>query len=322
LKERPMASPDAPPVFSIQHFCLHDGPGIRSVIFFKGCPLRCDWCQNPESWKREPEIGFKEKLCISCGRCEDACPADAEKKPVFRDDFLCQKCFSCTDDCPSGALVRLGVRKSADEIIGEVTPEFPLYRESGGGVTFSGGEPALHPDFCAGLAKKLRARKIHVAMETSGMFSPDAAKRLLREIDLVLFDIKLFTDKDHHEYCKSGNDVIKKNLKQLAGIKSGRPGLWPRLPLVPGVTGTADNVTAWAALLRRLGIRAVTIVPYHRMGNDKRSWLAGIGAAPEYSVPSQDEIAAATEIFRRHGISPCLPGEEDWKMMQGGCLDS
>ncbi len=176
MKEPPMASPETPPVFSIQHFCLHDGPGIRSVIFFKGCPLRCDWCQNPESWKQEPEIGFKEKLCISCGRCAAACPADALVRPVFRDDSLCIKCFSCADACPSGALVRLGVRKSADEIVREVTPEVPLYRESGGGVTFSGGEPALHPDFCAGLAERLRAGKIHVAMETSGMFRPERSE--------------------------------------------------------------------------------------------------------------------------------------------------
>ncbi len=106
--------------------------------------------------------------------------------------------------------------------------------------------------------------------------------------------------------------MIKKNLRHLAGIRSGRPKLWPRLPLIPGVTGTADNITAWAAWLRRLGIRTVTIVPYHRMGNDKRSWLR-IGTAPEYGVPSQDEIIAAMEVFRRHGVSPCLPGEEDWK---------
>jgi pyruvate formate lyase activating enzyme len=202
-----------------------------------------------------------------------------------------------------------------DEIIREVAPEFPLYRESGGGVTLSGGEPALYTDFCASLAKKLHARKIHVTMETSGMFRPDAAKCLLGEIDLVLFDIKLFSDKEHREHCKTGNGVIKKNLHYLAGIKSGKPKLWPRMPLIPGITGTADNVTAWAAYLRRIGIRAVTIVPYHRMGNDKRSWL-GMGTAPEYSVPSQNEIAAAMEEFRRQGVLPCLPGEEDWKMIK------
>lgn len=309
-----MAFPETPPVFAIQHFCLHDGPGIRSVVFFKGCPLRCDWCQNPESWRREPEIGFKENLCISCGRCADACPAAAEKKPVFRDASLCRSCFSCAAACPSGALVRLGTSRTVRGIMEEIAPEVPLYRESGGGVTFSGGEPALYPDFCADLAKSLRAKKIHVAMETSGMYGPGAVKRLLVKLDLVLFDIKIFSDREHRAHCGAGNGAIKKNLALLAGIKDGGPGLWPRLPLIPGVTAAPENVASWAGFLKKLGIRAVSLVPYHRMGNDKRSWL-GLAAAPEYAVPARDDIHAAMEAFRVKGITPCLPGEEDWKMI-------
>jgi pyruvate formate lyase activating enzyme len=305
-----MVSPDAP-VFSIQHFCLHDGPGIRSVVFFKGCPLRCDWCQNPESWSPGPEIGFKERLCISCGRCAEACQAESSTRPVYRDASLCRTCFACADACPSGALVRLGIPRTADDIVKEIAPEVPLFRESGGGVTFSGGEPALYPAFCAGLAKKLRSRKIHIAMETCGLFNADAAKGLIASLDLVLFDIKLFSDAEHRAYCHTGNDIIRKNLKLLAGPGKGRPGLWPRLPLVPGVTGTRDNLAAWAGFLKKLGVRALTLVPYHRMGNDKRSWL-GLPPAPVYDVPSQEEVAAAMEVFRKQGLRACLPGEEEW----------
>lgn len=310
-----MASPEAPHVFSIQHFCLHDGPGIRSVVFFKGCPLRCDWCQNPESWKRGPEIGFKERLCISCGRCAAACPVGAEKKPVFRDASLCRACFSCADACPSGALVRLGKPMRERDIMRELAPEFPLFRDSGGGVTLSGGEPALYPGFCAALAKLLRAKGIHAAMETSGMFGAEAAKSLLRQLDLVLFDIKLFSDREHRAHCGAGNGAIRKNLSLLAGMGGRGPKLWPRLPLVPGVTGTPENVAAWAGLLKRLGIRGVSVVPYHRMGNDKRSWL-GLGPAPEYTVPGQDGIESAMAAFRARGVAPFLPGEEDWSLLR------
>lgn len=306
-----MASPETAPVFSVQHFCLHDGPGIRSLVFFKGCPLQCAWCQNPESWKGEPEIGFKARLCISCGRCAEACPVDTHARPVYRDAALCRVCFSCVDACPSGALVRLGSPRSVGELLGELSAEFPLIRESGGGVTLSGGEPTLYPDFCAALARKLRAAKIPVALETSGMFRIEAARHMIDAIELVLFDIKLFAGDAHRRYCGAGNAVIKKNLTLLAGRKKKGPKLWPRMPLVPGVTATGENIDAWASFLRRLGVRALSVVPYHRMGNDKRAWL-NAPAAPEYDVPSQEETDSCIEAFRDRGLTAFLPGEEDW----------
>ncbi len=307
-----MASPDAPRVFSIQHFCLHDGPGIRSVVFFKGCPLRCAWCQNPESWSPGPEVAFRQSLCISCGRCAAACPMGGGTRAVYRDPALCRKCLRCVDACPSGALTGLGAPATVDGLVRGLSSEFPLHRDSGGGVTLSGGEPGLYPEFCAALAKSLHVKKISIAMETSGMVQPGALKLLLREIDLMLFDIKLFSDREHRGRCGAGNDTIKKNLMDCA--RSGGAKLWPRMPLVPGVTGARQNVLSWAGLLRGNGIRAVTVVPYHRMGNDKRLWL-GMEPAPEFAVPTEGDIWAAMEIFRKRGVAPFLPGEEDWDMI-------
>ena len=303
-----------PLILSLQHFCLHDGPGIRSLVFFKGCPLRCPWCQNVESWKAETEIAFKAHLCINCGRCVEQCPEHAIPKVGDRDAERCRYCFTCTDNCPSGAMTRFGVSVSAEELVEKLRPEFSLFRTSGGGVTFTGGEPTLYPDFTGRLAGSLRAEGIEVALETCGYFDREKLRLLLRELQLVLFDIKIFDETRHRQLCGGDNTVIKKNLEFLAegwSRKEG-PGVWPRLPVVPGITDGPDNIRGWAGFLRGLGLSSLTLVPYHPMGVNKRRWL-GLPAGPELSAPTDAELKAIEQLFSAEGIRVCKPGEENFQ---------
>jgi pyruvate formate lyase activating enzyme len=307
-----MVSPE-PLIFSLQHFCVHDGPGIRSLVFFKGCPLRCVWCQNVESWKTEAEIGFKAHLCIACGRCVERCPERAIAGPGQRDANRCRLCFTCVQGCPSGAMTRFGVKRTPEETVAELRPEFPLLRGSGGGVTLTGGEPTLFPEFAVELARLLRSEDIPVALETCGLFNLGRLRPLLAELQLVLFDIKVCDREQHRLLCGSENTVIKGNLRSLAqAARMGEgPPVWPRLPLVPGMTDGPANIRSWAGLLRDAGAPFITIIPYHQMGRVKRAWL-GLPAGPDLRVPGDGEIAAAAELFASEGIRAFRPGEEDF----------
>ena len=301
-----------PLIFSLQHFCLHDGPGIRSLVFFKGCPLRCLWCQNIESWKVEPEIAFKVHLCINCGKCVEKCAEHALPEVGKRDAERCRYCFTCTDSCPSGAMMRFGVSRSVEELMEELRPEFSLFRTSGGGVTFTGGEPTLYPEFMARLGKSLRDEGIDVALETCGFFNLEMLRPLLQELQLVLFDIKVFDEAQHWRLCGVENTVIKKNLKSLveAWNRKEGPFIWPRLPIVPGMTDGHDNIKGWAGFLRGLGISFLTIVPYHTMGVNKRRWL-GLPASLELRVPMDAELKLIEQLFFAEGIRVYKPGEEN-----------
>jgi len=308
-----MGSPE-PLIFSLQHFCLHDGPGIRSLVFFKGCPLRCVWCQNVESWRADAEIAFKAHLCIACERCVERCPRHAIAKPGHRDAQRCGGCFTCVEACPSGAMTRFGVKMTPEEIVAELRPEFPLLRESGGGVTLTGGEPTLFPEFATTLARLLRSEGIRVALETCGLFNLERLRPLLTELQLVLFDIKVFDGEHHRLLCGSDNTMIKENLRSLAeAVTRGEgPSVWPRLPLVPGMTDGHANIRAWAGFLKDIGIPFLTVVPYHTMGANKRRWL-GIPAGPDLQIPGDGEIGAVEKLFFTEGIRVFKPGEEGFR---------
>lgn len=312
-------------VFSVQHFCIHDGPGIRTTIFFKGCPLRCTWCQNPESWSRKPQIAFKQHLCIGCRTCVDKCPEQALSDPGYRNADKCVLCFTCVEECPSTAVVRFGDLQSVGSVIDELEPEFPFYLNSNGGVTFSGGEPTLYSEFLVNLTEDLQNKGIHISMETCGYFSLNekaidnsktSLKKLLSIINLVIFDLKLFDNEEHKQYCGTDNRQIKENFTTLAKQKSfqNKPGLWPRLPVIPGITNSLHNLINWSDFLLENQIPFLTLVPYHKMGESKRSWL-NTEPGPDLTPLSDEMLKAAQDLLESRGITCYAPGEEDWSLI-------
>ncbi|NJD30469.1 MAG: glycyl-radical enzyme activating protein [Gammaproteobacteria bacterium] len=323
-----------PQVFAIQHFCVHDGPGIRSVVFFKGCPLRCSWCQNPESWRLEAELGHKRRRCIECGTCLKTCPTGAMKAPGQWAPETCNQCFRCVASCPSGALTRFGEPRTAADVHAELAKEFALYRQSGGGVTFSGGEASLFPEYLVSLLDPLRADGIHVAMETCGLFrfrhlrpldelladgdawcafESQVLWKAIGALDLVLFDLKLMDRARHREHCGTDNLPIHDNFRLLAGlVHAGRgPQLWPRLPLVPGITDDEDNVRAVARFVRQAGLGAITLLPYHNLGVEKFDWLRRPEAFSAATL-AEERLLQARQLVEDEGLRCYQPGDEDY----------
>jgi pyruvate formate lyase activating enzyme len=256
-------------VFDVQRFSIHDGPGIRTVVFFKGCAMKCVWCQNPEAVQPTVELAYYEERCLhGCRLCVDVCPDDALRDAVSqRLDFdLCTLCGKCVDVCPAEALVRVGREASADELFEEVVKDLPFYQSSSGGVTFSGGEPVLHSAFLRSFLPRLRPAGIHVALETAGHYTFDLLEPLLPFVDLVLFDLKVMDGARHELLTSRGNDLIHANLRRLL---DGETPLSVRMPVIPGSNTDDADLEALAVFLTRLGVDEITLLPYNHLWEAK-----------------------------------------------------
>ena len=283
-------------VFNIQKFCLHDGDGIRTVVFLKGCSLRCIWCHNPEGWKAEPELSFREGRCSVCGRCLDLCEARSLKDgAILIDRSACVRCGQCVLACLSGANKILGEEMTAEDVMKEVLKDRAFYDQSGGGLTLSGGEPAAQPAFTLELLRLAVKEGVSVLIETGGT----GARAFYEEAATLgagfLFDIKCLDDARHRKYCGEGNRRILSNLYAL--MKRQIPVVI-RLPLVPGLNDTKEDMEALAAFLKQYEgqYRYAEIMPYHSLGAGKTGCLGGetsyLGADA-----SEDDIKKWTDYF-------------------------
>ena len=228
----------------------HDGPGIRTTVFFKGCSLKCCWCHNPETICSFPEFEWLQRNCIACSRCESVCPMDgidfSRKFPFPISQTSCVHCFKCVDVCPTHALHRVGRYYSEEDLLARILKDERLIHSMHGGVTFSGGEPALQAEFIEPIAMKLKERKIHLALDTCGKAPRDAYDRLLPWMDLLLFDIKVMDTELHKQFTGLGNETILQNLQYIAAqirTKKLPVRLWIRTPLIPEMTATRSNVS-------------------------------------------------------------------------------
>lgn len=256
-------------VFNIQRYSIHDGPGIRTTVFLKGCPLSCFWCQNPESQAPVPEILFDSEKCTRCGACIEACPAGATQ--VFEENILidrrrCTHCGRCIEVCPAEARRMAGKRMSVSEVMDEVSRDARFYENSGGGITLSGGEPLAQPDFAFALLERSREADLHTALETCGYASWKTIARLLPLVDFVLFDIKHPEGGAHRRAVGKDNRRILENARRIAALKP----MLVRVPLIPGFNDSPAMVTAIARLVsRELNGAALEMLPYNPMGEAK-----------------------------------------------------
>jgi pyruvate formate lyase activating enzyme len=291
-------------VFNMQSYSIHDGPGIRTVVFLKGCPLSCWWCCNPESISGKPELGFRQSLCNGCMECIDVCPNKAlsvgeESNAIIIDRTLCDSCGACVQACPRQALTIYGQKITVAEVANEVLKDAPFYRRSGGGVTISGGEPLKQPEFLLGILKACRQAGLHTAIETSGYCSPRTFSKVLDDIDLIMFDLKVMDATQHLELTGKRNDLILKNARLLA--KAGC-AVQPRMPLIPGVNDSVDNLSMLASFLRSIGWSSIELMPYHQFGKSKYVALGKPYRMGDRPNATPKDIERACELLKRYGI--------------------
>ena len=268
-------NPDSGIVFNIQRCSIHDGPGIRTTVFLKGCPLRCFWCQNPESKWKEPQILWDKRKCTHCGACVRVCRNEAaryEEDRLIMDWDFCEKCGLCVDICPNEARSLAGKVMTADEVLHEVLKDLKFYENSGGGVTLSGGEPLFQPEFTAAILRKCKAAGLHTTLDTCGFAEWSTIEALLPDIDLFLFDIKHMDVIKH--WLKTGryNCDIVDNALLIAKCKPMRI----RIPLIPGFNDSVEEVRAIAEYVKKglgLGPDDIDLLPYNPLGEIKYEFL-------------------------------------------------
>lgn len=274
-------------VTDIDRFAMHDGPGIRMTVFVKGCPLRCSWCHSPETQRMGPELLYQRARCRSCLTCVQACragaiaPAGADGG-IQVDRALCRGCFRCTRACIFRALRAAGRQVLADEVLELARRDAEFYRQSGGGVTISGGEPLLYPDFCRSIFQGLRELGIHTAIETCGQGDGDALERMAREIDLIYFDVKALDPQKHRRLTGVDNEQILVNLARLCAQEDLRGRVVVRTPCIPGVNDSPEEIDRIAAYAEGLGLGRMQIMPYNAMAGAKYEWIGrafALGAA-------------------------------------------
>ncbi len=291
-------------VFDIKRYSIHDGPGIRTTVFLKGCSLRCLWCHNPESVEVGPELMHWPGRCARCYSCIKACPTGAIAKDaagaVVIDRKACDLCGKCAEACLYDAMQMVGREMSVEEVLSEVEKDKIFYDQSGGGVTLSGGDPFVQSAFAEALLEGCRSRGIPAAVDTAGFSRNGVLDRVASKADLILYDLKCMDDARHKELTGVSNVPIIENLKRLA---AGRTEIWARIPLMAGVNDDDENIRRTIALLTSLKtIKRVGLLPYHSGGLEKARRIGREDNFRKFETPSEERIAAIETAFREAGF--------------------
>lgn len=289
-------------VCEIERYALHDGPGIRSVVFLKGCPLTCLWCANPQTQKKDNELYYDRGKCLQCGRCTQACDRgmlSLAEDGVRVDRGNCRLCGKCVRACPAGALTLAGKWMSVEEVFAEVRRDMIFYRQSGGGVTVSGGEVLMQEAFVSALLKKCKEHYLHTAIETSGFGSLQSLLAIVEYCDLILFDIKHTDGAAHTALTGVDNQVILENLKQLS---KRQRNIVIRVPLIPGLNDSEDNMERIMEIAGINKIKEIHILPYHSLGREKYKQLGRTYGLEATKPPGEEQVAAIKKKLERSGL--------------------
>ncbi len=302
-------------IFDIKRYAINDGPGIRATVFFSGCPLRCVWCHNPESWDPRPHKTYKQKKCISCQACISVCPQGAITltpegiRPV--EGVECLRCGRCADECPTRALEMCGRQWTLDELMAEIEKERDIMTDSGGGVTLCGGEPLFQPEAVLTVLQELGRRGLHRTIDTTLYATPELVTEVARHCELMLVDLKVMNDHLHRQYTGVSNERILSNLHLLA--KLGTP-YFVRIPLIEGINADEANIEATASFLNTLpnhqGLRGINLLPYHDVGRDKhrRLWSSYNPNGLSMAAPTDETLQRCIHQFAVHGYQATIGG--------------
>ena len=296
-------------LFDIRRYTIHDGPGIRTTVFFKGCPLSCAWCHNPEGLELKSELVHYQNRCLRCFECMKMC--EPEALSVVNDKLsinytACTVCLKCLQVCNSQALELIGKEMSVHEVMAEVQKDMIFYEQSGGGVTFSGGEPLMQPAFLLALLRECKKKHIHTALDTCGYAPFATIEKLMDYIDLFLYDIKIIDNTKHKDYISKDNKLILENLERLAKLKKN---IMVRIPIIPGYNDSIEALKQTAQFIISLGaIKNINLLPYHKAADEKYSRLHKSNLMKKINPPSHEKMESMKKLLEEYGFKVKIGG--------------
>lgn len=296
-------------IFNIQKYSIHDGPGIRTTVFFKGCPLKCQWCHNPESQNFNKEVMFFKDKCIECGFCLKVCKNNAlyfEENSIKINTDKCNICGDCCEECPTTARSMVGEEKSCDDVLKEILKDKIFYDESGGGVTFSGGEPLSQGEFLKTLLIKCKNKGINTTVDTSGFGDKELIEDIATYVDLFLYDLKIIDNEKHKKYIGVSNEIILNNLKALKNLNKR---VFIRIPIIPTINDGNKDIDDFITTLKNIGVfEQINLLPYHNISSEKYRRLNKKYELTNINVPSDEKMEEIKKIFENEGFKVKIGG--------------